>query len=67
MVKSAMRLDYEDRVFQAKIRGCEVKEEPEVTPMKPQDWDLALKEMKKKQLDFERDKEIIKLRQQRYV
>ena len=67
MVKSAMKLDYEDRIFQAKIRGYEIQEDPEVKPMKEEEWDLVLKEIKKKQLDFERNKDIIKLRQQRYV
>lgn len=66
MVRNAMKIDYDDRIFHAKIRGYEVKEEKEVTPMTKGDWRLAMKEIKKKQLDFERNKSIIEIRRKRF-
>lgn len=65
MVKSAMKLDYEDKLFQAKIRGYEIPEEKETTPMKTEDWELVFKTIKKRQLEFERNKSIIELQRLR--
>ena len=65
MVKNHLKLDYEDKIFQAKIRGCEMKEEIKVTPMKKEDWTLVFKEIKKKQLAFERNKKAVELNRRR--
>ena len=61
-----MKFDYEDRLFQAKIRGYEIKEEVKVKPMTKKDWGLVMKTIKKEQLKFERNKDIIKINRLRY-
>ena len=61
-----MSLEYQDKVFHAKIRGYEMKEEKESKPLKQEDWSAVFKEIKKKQLDFQRNKRIIELERKRY-
>lgn len=65
MVKTACHIDYENKVFDAKIRGYEIKETPEVTPMKKDDWQAVFKEIKKKKLAFDRDRKAIELKRKR--
>ena len=65
MVKKHLKLDYEEKIFEAKIRGYEMKEEPKVSPMTKSDWSIFYKEIQKKQLEFQRNKRIIELKRRR--
>ena len=65
MIKASSSLDYDKQVFDAKIRGYEIKEEYQPKPMTKEDWKLAFKEIARQKARFDRDKRIIELNRRR--
>lgn len=65
LLKSAMDIKSDRMTFEAKIRGYELQKPIDITPMSDGDWKVVLKEIKKKQLEFNRDKKAIKLNRKR--
>ena len=66
MIKEASRLNYENQVFNAKIRGYEVRDEREMKPLSKDDLKLAFKQINKDRLAFIRDRKAIELKRRRY-
>ena len=65
LLKNAIESENEEKIFEAKIRGYELEKPVEVSPMKQEDWGIVLKQIKKNQLDYERNKKIININRMR--